>query len=78
MNEDVTNKLPIYETCNKIVTELIDTRKKAGFSQQFMSEWLKVSRKKLNEFENGSFDFDLMIRYYDKLSIDLKLNYFIN
>lgn len=78
MKPEVTEKLQIYESCNKIVTELIKIRKDAGFSQEFMADWLNVSRKKLNEFENGNFDFELMVNYCDKFSIDLKLTFEIN
>ncbi len=77
MSDKVTEKLHIYESCNKIVTDLIKIRKDAGFTQQFMSDWLNVSRKKLNEFESGNFDFDLMVKYADKLSVELKLNYIV-
>lgn len=77
-NNNVTEMLPIYNQINQIVTKLIHIRKDAKFSQQFMADWLKVSRKKLNEFENGSFDFDLMVSYCDKLSIDLTILHQIN
>lgn len=77
MSEKVTGKLQIYESCNKIIADLIKIRKEAGFSQEFMAEWLNVSRKKINEFENGNFDFDLMAEYSDKLSVELKLNHIV-
>jgi len=73
----INNNSSVYRSIEKIVTELIKIRKDAKFTQEFMADWLKVSRKKLNEFENGSFDFDLMVNYCDKLGIDLRLNYFI-
>jgi DNA-binding XRE family transcriptional regulator len=76
-NNNVTEPLHIYTQINEVVTKLIQIRKDAKFSQEFMADWLKVSRKKINEFENGSFDFDLMVNYADKLSVELKLNYFI-
>lgn len=78
MNENVTEITQIQTKCNKIVTDLIKIRKAAKFSQEFMAEWLNVSRKKLNEFENGKFDFDLMVRYATKLSVDIEINYVIN
>lgn len=78
MNENVTEITQIQTQCNKIVTDLIKIRKAAKFSQEFMAEWLNVSRKKLNEFENGKFDFDLMVRYAVKLSVDIEINYVIN
>lgn len=77
MNENVTEKLQIHEQCNKIVTELIKIRTNAGFTQQFMADWLSVSRKKINEFENGKFDFDLMVNYANNLSVEIKLDYVI-
>lgn len=75
---NVTNKLQIYKDCNYIVTRLIEIRTSAGFTQQFMADWLDVSRKKINEFEQGKFDFDLMVSYADKLSVDIKLKIEIN
>jgi DNA-binding XRE family transcriptional regulator len=76
-NNNVTEQLHIYTQINEVVTKLIQIRKDAKFSQEFMADWLKVSRKKINEFENGSFDFELMVNYADKLSVELKLNYYI-
>jgi len=73
MNNDVTEKIQIFEKCNEIVTTLKSERIKAGFSQEFMADWLNVSRKKLNEFENGKFDFELMVTYADKFSIDIDI-----
>ena len=78
MNENVTKKLQVYEQCNKIVAELIAIRKQANLSQEFMAEWLGVSRKKISEFENGNFDFYLMVEYADKLSVDIEINFKIN
>jgi DNA-binding XRE family transcriptional regulator len=77
-NINVTEKLQVYQQANGIVTKLIQIRKDAGFSQRFMAEWLNVSRKKINEFENGKFDFDLMVQYADKISVDIELSYKIN
>ena len=69
----IKNDNEIFRKCEKIISELIKTRKDAKFTQQFMAKWLGVSRKKLNEFENGCFDFELMVNYADKLSIDIEL-----
>lgn len=78
MNENVTESTHIKNKCNEIVTTLIRIRKQAGFTQQFMADWLNVSRKKINEFENGKFDFDLLIRYSEKLSLEIKIDYVIH
>jgi|JI10StandDraft_1071094.scaffolds.fasta_scaffold374372_3 DNA-binding XRE family transcriptional regulator len=77
-NNNITEKLHIYKQVNEIVTKLIHIRKDAKFSQKFMADWLNVSRKKINEFENGKFDFDLMINYAEKLSVDIEIIHKIN
>lgn len=75
MNENVTENTLIYNQYNEIVTKLIQIRKEAKFTQEFMAEWLNVSRKKINEFENGAIDFELMINYADKLSVEIELKF---
>lgn len=71
----VTERLQPIERCNEIVTALVKLRNEAQISQQFMADWLGVSRKKLSEFENGCFDFELMCNYADKLSIKIKIDF---
>lgn len=72
---NVTKELQVYKDYREIVTKLIQIRKDAKFSQEFMAEWLNVSRKKINEFENGAIDFELMINYADKLSVEVELKF---
>ena len=71
----VTERLQPLERCNEIVTALVKLRNEAQISQQFIAVWLCVSRKKLSEFENGSFDFELMCNYADKLSVEIKITF---
>ncbi len=73
MNKDVTENIQGLKNYQTIVTKLIQERKESKFSQEFMAEWLGVSRKKLNEFERGKIDFELMCNYADKLTIDIEL-----
>ena len=73
MNKDVTENIQGLKNYQSVVTKLIQERKESKFSQEFMADWLGVSRKKLNEFENGKIDFFLMCHYADKLSIDIEL-----
>jgi DNA-binding XRE family transcriptional regulator len=70
---EVTEELQIYKQCTEIVTSLVSTRKEIGLTQEFIAEWLGVSRRKINEFESGKFDFDLMIKYAHKLGMDIEL-----
>lgn len=78
MNTNVTELLQPQVKCNEIVSQLIKIRKDANFSQDFIASWLGVSRKKINEFENGNFDFDLMLKYADKLTVTINITYEIN
>jgi len=75
MNQDVTEKIQVFEQCIEIVTMLKTQRIRAGFSQDFMADWLNISRKKFNEFENGKFDFELMVMYADKFLIKINISY---
>jgi DNA-binding XRE family transcriptional regulator len=75
MKTDVTENIQAFKQCKEIVTMLKTQRIRAGFSQDFMADWLDVSRKKLNEFENGKFDFELMVMYADKFSININISY---
>ena len=73
MNKDVTENIQGLKNYQSVVAKLIQERKESKFSQEFMADWLGVSRKKLNEFENVKIDFFLMCHYADKLSIDIEL-----
>ena len=73
MNKDVTENIQGLKNYQLVVTKLIQERKESKFSQEFMADWLGVSRKKLNEFERGKIDFFLMCHYADKLSIEIEL-----
>lgn len=73
--ENVTEITQVKTRCAEIVTRLIENRKQSGTSQEDCADQLGVSRKKLSEFENGSFDFDLFLKYCYFMGIDIKLNY---
>jgi DNA-binding XRE family transcriptional regulator len=77
MNEDVTNFETIKANYSEIVTQLIKIRKENDLTQQFIADWLNVSRKKINEFENGRFDIELLCNYADRLSVTIDLKYAI-
>lgn len=78
MDDIVTENTHIKSQCNELVTRLVECRKQSGTSQEFMADWLGVSRKKLSEFEGGAFDFNLAILYADKMGIDVRINFEIN
>lgn len=80
MNEYVPNNvLQFKKVYKEIVKELIVIRNQAGFTQQFLAEWLEVDRRKIIAFENlKKVDLETMLKYADKLSVDIKINFKIN
>lgn len=76
-NSDKNNLL---EKCGyyDILVLLIKTRKDAKLTQQFMADWLKVDRRKIMAIEDGEINISLLLRYADKLSIDVKLTFELN
>lgn len=77
--EEVHNNVQEFKKVYKeIVTELIKVRNSANITQQFMADWLNVDRRKIIAFENlKKVDLEIMLKYADKLSIDIKFNYVI-
>lgn len=75
MNTDVTEITQVKTKCAEIVIQLIANRKQSGISQEDCADKLCVSRKKLSEFENGNFDFDLFLKYCYFMGIDIKITY---
>ena len=75
MNTDVTEITQVKAKCAEIVTRLIENRKQSGTSQEDCADQLGVSRKKLSEFENGNFDFDLFLNYCYFMGTDIKITY---
>lgn len=47
-------------------------------TQDGMADWLKVDRRKIMALENGEINISLLLRYADKLSIDVKLTFELN
>jgi len=58
-----------------ILTKINHSNNSGGkiFTQSELAEHLKVSRKKMNDFVNGTiFDFFLLCRYADLLGMEIK------
>jgi DNA-binding XRE family transcriptional regulator len=74
--QEVQNNVQKFKKVyNEILKEIIERRKSAGFSQQFMAEWLNVDRRKIIELEKGKVSLGLLINYAERLDVDVKLNY---
>jgi DNA-binding XRE family transcriptional regulator len=75
-SEDVQNNVQMFrKSYIDILSKCIEIRKEAGFTQQFMSDWLNVDRRKIIELEKGIMQVGLLLNYADKLSINVKLNF---
>lgn len=82
MNENVQNieqneSLSTFKcTYNKIVKQLVENRNSSKVTQDMVSKWLKVDRRKIIDFENlNRFDIELMYNYCNIYGIDLYFNY---
>jgi DNA-binding XRE family transcriptional regulator len=80
MNEKVqepvqSNVQKFKDVYNEILKEVIDRRKHAGFSQQFIADWFKVDRRKIIELEKGKISLGLLIRYAELLDVDIELTF---
>ena len=74
-NENISNLIVTY---NKIVKQLVENRNQSKATQDMVSSWLNVSRKKLIEFENlKGLDIKLMCEYADIYGIEIKLNFIV-
>ncbi len=71
---EVRNIVHLKEFVQKNVQQLVDIRKEAGFSQEFIAEWLGVDRRKIMALESGSLDIELICLYADKLDVDIYFN----
>lgn len=75
-NTQVPNLAQFKGSYKAIVTQLVQCRESANVTQEFMSEWLGVSRKKIIAFEKlKKIDLETLLKYADKMSIDVKLSY---
>ena len=78
MEEEVHNVVHFKKAYSEIVQNLVRTRKMIPMSQDGIADWLKVDRRKIMDLENGEINISLLLRYADKLSIDVKLTFEIN
>ena len=76
MDEIVPNIVHFKNQYKKIAHELVQIRKQAGQTQADMADWLKIERRKIISFEKlKKVDLETLLKYSDKLSVDVKLNY---
>lgn len=78
-NNQVQNIVQFKEKYKEIVQNIVLARNTAGITQEFVSEWLGVDRRKIISFEKlKKIDLEILLLYSHKMSIDVKLNFEIN
>lgn len=78
MEEEVPNVVHFKNQYKEIVRNLVQIRKEIPMTQEGMADWLKVDRRKIMAIEDGEINISLLLRYADKLSIDVKLTFELN
>jgi len=64
------------EKYKQIVQQVVQTRTEAGFTQQFLAEWINVDRRKIIEFEKATeYNIPILLKLCNKLSIELELKF---
>lgn len=74
--ESCTPTIDFEYNYKQLVQIIVQTRTQAGFSQQFLADWINVDRRKIIEFETAlKYDIPILLQLCDKLSIELELNF---
>ena len=78
-NEEVQNIVHFKSVYKQIVQKLLQSRIDSGITQDSLSEWLGVDRRKIISFEKlKKVDLELLLKYADKFSFDINIKYVIN
>ncbi len=79
MSEQVPNIVHFKSKYKEAVKELVQIRKEAKLSQDFMADWLKVDRRKIISFEGlKKVDLEVLLLYSDKLSVEIRIDFKIH
>jgi DNA-binding XRE family transcriptional regulator len=79
MSERVPNIVHFKSKYKDVVRQLIQIRKEAKLSQEFMADWLKVDRRKIISFEGlKKVDLEVLLLYSDKLSVEINIDFKIH
>lgn len=74
VQEPVQSNMQMFKDAyNNLLNECIQRRKAAKFSQDFIADWLQVDRRKIIELEAGKIKVGLLLKYADKLDIEVEL-----
>ena len=74
VQESVQNNVSDFKNMyNELLKLVIEKRKEAKLSKEFIADWLHVDRRKIMNLEKGKIDVILLLEYADKLSIETEL-----
>lgn len=71
----VQNSVQFKTKYKELIAECVARRKSAGFTQDFMAEWLEVDRRKIIQLEAGNGGAGLLLNYADRLDIETKFEF---
>ena len=82
MNQSIENRMvhnnvqDFKKAYKEIVLKLIECRKSSGISGESLAEWLGVDRRKIINFEKlKKIDLETLLKYTDKMSIDVTFSF---
>ena len=73
MSDKVQNIEHFNEIKSRMVQKCVQARRSGNLTQDFISEWLGVDRRKIIAIESGHGDFETLLRYADKMSINIEI-----
>lgn len=78
-NEDVQDCVHFKKQYERLVQELVQCRMSIPQSQQEISDWLKVDRRRIISFEKAEkYDIELMLKYARIMTVEIQLLFQIN
>ena len=78
-NLKVQDSVLFNDSYRDVVQKIVQVRKEAGFTQQFIADWVGVDRRKIIALETAeTYDFDTLLKVADKLCVEISLNYFVH
>jgi DNA-binding XRE family transcriptional regulator len=72
----VQNIVHFKQKYKEVVQEIVQCRVEAGFTQEYIAEWIGVDRRKIIDFEaQKKVDIETLLNYAGIFSIEINLSY---
>lgn len=78
-NNHVQNIVQFKQVYKELVPKLVQMRSESGITQEFISDWFGVDRRRIIQFEGlKKVNLELLFIYADKFDIETTFNYKIH